>query len=135
MSVETMVSAARDALDKAYAPYSHFHVAACVLSESGKHYLGVNVENASYPETLCAESGAIAAMVAAGERVIHGLVIVSSGPLPCAPCGGCRQKISEFASKDLVVHMYGQGEQQRVMPFADLLPYSFSSQCWGGTSL
>ena len=81
----------------AHAPYSGFKVGAALRVSSGKTFVGCNVENAAYPEGTCAEAGAIAAMVAAGESQIEEIFIVAGGSEPISPCGGCRQKISEFS--------------------------------------
>ncbi len=85
--------------ERAHAPYSGYRVGVALLDDLGNTWLGCNVENASYPEGCCAETAAIAAMVAGGGRRIRELSVVGghAGPEPCAPCGGCRQRISEFA--------------------------------------
>ena len=92
-----LIAAARAVRARAYAPYSNHAVGAAVLDEHGRIHAGCNVENAAYPEGTCAEAGAIAAMVAAGSRHIAAMAIAGPGPALCTPCGGCRQKIREFA--------------------------------------
>ncbi|MER3451312.1 MAG: cytidine deaminase [Thermus sp.] len=109
--------------ERAYAPYSRFPVAALVVSSSGRVYAGVNVENASFPLSLCAERSAVAAMVAAGERAINRVYLYSpQGPIP--PCGACRQVLAEFALPGAEVVALGpQGVETR--PLAELLPWTF----------
>ncbi len=89
--------------ERAYAPYSGFKVGAAVRAESGRVHLGVNVENAAYPEGTCAEAGAIAAMVAAGDGRIMEVAVIADAPRPVPPCGGCRQKLAEFAGPEVRV--------------------------------
>lgn len=123
MELET---AARAVRENAYAPYSGFLVGAALRGASGAVYAGCNVENAAYPESTCAEAGAIAAMVAAGEtRIIEAFVIADS-PEPVSPCGGCRQKLAEFAAPDVPVTLATlSGAMQRTTVGA-LLPGAFS---------
>ena len=104
-----LFAAAREAFDKAYAPYSNFRVGAALRSGSGAIYSGGNVENAAYPIGNCAEASAIAAMVAAGERTILEAAVVAAGDRLCTPCGGCRQRLAEFAGPDLKVHLLQSG--------------------------
>lgn len=91
--------------EKAYAPYSHFLVGACLEAENGELFVGCNVENASYGLTICAESSAITAMVAAGLRSIKQIVVVVEGPKISGCCGACRQRIYEFSSVDTLIHL------------------------------
>ena len=84
--------AAHQVRTNAYAPYSGFKVGAALKSEKGNIFVGVNVENAAYPEGTCAEAGAIAALIAAGDKFIVEVYVVADCPLPVPPCGGCRQK-------------------------------------------
>lgn len=97
-----LIAAAQDALTKAYAPYSGHPVGAALLASDGNIYSGCNVENAAYPLGACAEAGAIGGMVMAGARRIEHVVIVGPGEKACTPCGGCRQKIYEFAADSAV---------------------------------
>jgi cytidine deaminase len=99
-----LVTAAREAREHAYAPYSNYQVGAALLSGSGQIFTGCNVENASYGLCLCAERSAVAAMIATGERAIRAIAIVTDGPVPGPPCGMCRQVLAEFAD-DLPVHL------------------------------
>ncbi len=89
--------------ENAYAPYSKFKVGAALRSTSGAVHVGCNVENVAYPEGTCAEAGAIAAMVAAGETAIAEIAVIADSPKPVSPCGGCRQKMAEFAEGDVNV--------------------------------
>jgi cytidine deaminase len=123
---DPLITAAVAARRRAYAPYSRFLVGAAVRAEDGSIHAGCNVENAAYPEGTCAEAGAIAAMVLAGARRIVEVVIAGGGDLPCPPCGGCRQKLREFAgpgTKVLIVNPEGRLLLSRRLE--DLLPDSF----------
>lgn len=91
--------------ENAHAPYSGFKVGAAVRVASGRVYVGCNVENAAYPEGTCAETGAIAAMVAAGETELSEVAIIAEGTEPISPCGGCRQRLAEFGGPDTLVIM------------------------------
>src|SRR3954454_20299086 len=102
-----LLSAARAAQVNAHAPYSHFPVGAALRTPSGRIFVGCNVENASYPLGTCAEAGAIAAMAAAGERAIEVILTIADGDMLATPCGGCRQKIREFATPSTVIHVAG----------------------------
>ena len=88
---------ARAVRENAHAPYSKFKVGAAVRTVTGKEFVGCNVENSAYPQGTCAEAGAIAAMIAAGEKEIAEICIVADSPSPVSPCGGCRQKLAEFS--------------------------------------
>ena len=111
----------------AYAPYSRFKVGAAIRSASGIVYAGCNVENVAYPEGTCAEAGAIAAMVAAGETQIAEVCVIADSPEPVPPCGGCRQKIAEFAAQDVIVTLCTTDGKSKVMTVADLLPGVFTA--------
>ena len=110
---------------QAYAPYSGFQVGAALRGEAGLIFTGVNVENIAYPEGTCAEAGAIAALCAAGGRQIRAIAIIADAPEPVAPCGGCRQKIAEFAAPDLIVTMATTSGLIRQLPMRELLPGAF----------
>ena len=110
---------------RAHAPYSKFHVGAAVRSEDGSIHGGCNVENAAYPQGTCAEAAAIAAMVAAGGKRILECVVIGPGPELITPCGGCRQKLREFATDDLPVHLCGPDGLHRTVTLGQLLPMSF----------
>jgi cytidine deaminase len=121
-----LLKTARAARTQAYANYSHFKVGAAILADDGKIYAGANVENASYPEGQCAETSAIGAMITGGGRRIREILIIADGPLLCTPCGGCRQRIREFADDETLVHIAGPEGHRQTFRFADLLPVSFS---------
>lgn len=112
----------------AHAPYSRFPVGAALRAPSGKVFVGCNVENAAFPQGTCAEAGAIAAMVAAGERAIAVILTVADGEALATPCGGCRQKIREFAVADTRVHVAGPEGVRRSYTMDELLPDSFGPQ-------
>jgi cytidine deaminase len=117
--------AALAAQQAAYAPYSSFAVGAAIRSASGAIYSGCNVENASYPEGWCAETSAIAAMIAAGEREILEVCVVGGDDAPITPCGGCRQRLAEFGGPEMRVHS-GDAEGMRgCWTLAELLPAAF----------
>lgn len=113
--------------ENAWAPYSQFKVGAAIRAASGAVYAGCNVENVAYPEGTCAEAGAIAAMVAAGDTVIAEVLVIADSPDPVPPCGGCRQKIAEFAAPDVVVTLCTTDGQSRAVTVADLLPGVFTA--------
>jgi cytidine deaminase len=123
-ALDLLVEAARRAMANAYAPYSGFSVGAAVMADSGAVYEGCNVENASYPVSMCAERGAIAAAVSAGERAFTAIAIVASGGAPCPPCGMCRQALYEFGP-DLDVILDSPEGSRMVYRLADLLPHAF----------
>jgi cytidine deaminase len=112
----------------AHAPYSGFRVGAAVRAASGSIYTGCNVENASFPEGICAEAAAIGAMVAAGEREIVEVLTVADGDDVTTCCGGCRQRISEFAAPDVPVHAAGPDGVRRTFTINELLPASFGRE-------
>jgi len=120
-----LLSAARQARKKAYAPYSRFHVGAAVLGPKGKIYSGCNVENASFGLTCCAERNAIFAMAAAGETEIRELLVIGESEEFLPPCGACRQVIAEFAAPSTVVHMCNRAGACRDSTVGELLPFIF----------
>ena len=121
----TLMDDARAARPLAYAPYSNFHVGAAIRAASGRIYQGVNVENAAYPQGTCAEAGAIAAMILGGDTRILEVAVVADATVPVSPCGGCRQKLAEFAGPDVPVHMANLKGDARTMTMAELLPGAF----------
>jgi cytidine deaminase len=123
----SLVDAARDVREKAYAPYSKFKVGAALKAASGTVYQGCNVENVAYPEGTCAEAGAIAAMVAGGDTEIAEIAVIADSPKPVSPCGGCRQKIAEFAGPDVKVTLATMDGIIHETTVADLLPGSFDA--------
>jgi len=122
----TLFETALAARENAHAPYSGFKVGAAIRTEDGRVFAGCNVENAAYPEGTCAEAGAIAAMVAAGARGIAEVLVVADASVPVTPCGGCRQKLAEFAAADTPVILAGlKGELTRTT-IGTLLPGAFA---------
>lgn len=125
---DRLLRAARDAQTRAYAPYSKFAVGAAVIDENGNVHAGCNVENAAYPEGVCAEAGAFSAMVLAGGRQVRALAVIGDGNGLVTPCGGCRQKLREFAAADTPV-LVGDRERVRAeFTLAQLLPSSFGPE-------
>ena len=131
---EKLIRSAFDVLDNSYAPYSGFNVAAAILSDSGKIYTGVNVENASYPAGICAECNAVSNMVSCGDKNIKAIAIVSRDTKApegkdggyTSPCGICRQVLREFSDpKELRVFMAKSVTDFKVRSLEDLLPESF----------
>ncbi|WP_298854437.1 cytidine deaminase [uncultured Ruegeria sp.] len=119
--------AALSVRENAYAPYSNFKVGAALRSSSGQVYSGCNVENVAYPEGTCAEAGAIAAMVAAGEQELSEVYVVASSPQPVPPCGGCRQKLAEFGKCDVKVTLATVDGAEFETTIGDLLPGAFDA--------
>jgi cytidine deaminase len=122
-----LLQAATAVRERAYAPYSRFKVGAALRSTNGTVHVGCNVENVAYPEGTCAEAGAIAAMIAAGDTAIAEVLVIADSPDPVPPCGGCRQKIAEFAAQDVRVTLCTTDGKQKVMTVADLLPGVFTA--------
>lgn len=123
----SLMNAAREVRENAYAPYSKFKVGAAIRSASGTVYTGCNVENVAYPEGTCAEAGAIAAMVAAGETRLVEVTVIADSPSPVPPCGGCRQKLAEFADADVPVVLATTDGGRLETTVGDLLPGRFDA--------
>jgi cytidine deaminase len=123
--IECMLSAARAARDRAHAPYSGFAVGAALLDEHGRIHAGCNIENAAYPQGLCAEASALAHLVTAGGRRVAAAVVVGEALQPLTPCGGCRQKLREFASDDTPVIAADLRSVRARFTLGELLPASF----------
>ncbi len=119
--------AARAVRENAYAPYSNFKVGAALLADDGRVYVGCNVENVAYPEGTCAEAGAIAAMIASGAHRIVEAYVIADSPDPVPPCGGCRQKLSEFAARDVAVTLATTDGSEFKTTVGDLLPGAFDA--------
>jgi cytidine deaminase len=124
---DRLLEAAKNARRNAYAPYSQYQVGAALVDEIGRVHTGCNVENAAFPEGTCAEANAIAAMIAAGGRRIAAIAVAGGRDTlePCTPCGGCRQKIAEFAdpaTRILLLDATGAVQERGI---DDLLPDSF----------
>jgi cytidine deaminase len=119
---------ADDALTKAYVPYSNFPVGACLVTKTGQTYQGVNIENASYGLTNCAERTAIFKAVSEGARDFQHLVIAGHTPAPISPCGACRQVMAEFCAPDMPVTLVGEQGVIKETTVAELLPYAFTEK-------
>ena len=127
MELETVMNAAREASERAYAPYSNFRVGAAILTEGGILHAGCNVENASYGLAICAERNAAAAMVLANleGHEVRLVAIFSPDAAPCFPCGACRQVLREFGCKEVVVV---DASGLRCYPFEEILPHAFGPE-------
>jgi cytidine deaminase len=126
-----LFEAARDAMSRAYAPYSKFPVGAAIRADDGKVYLGANIENLSFPQGWCAEPTAIGAMVMGGAKKIVEMAVIAEKLALCPPCGGCRQKIAEFAGPETRVYLCDDQGVQKVMTMEELLPFSFQTEILG----
>ncbi|MDV7145050.1 cytidine deaminase [Tropicimonas sp. TH_r6] len=128
MTDNPLIDTAKAVRENAHAPYSNFKVGAALRTASGAIHAGCNVENVAYPEGTCAEAGAIAAMAAAGEYGIAEVAVIADSPAPVPPCGGCRQKLKEFAMDgDVKVTMATMDGAIKVMTVSELLPGAFSA--------
>lgn len=123
--IQRLFDAARAARGHAYAPYSNFRVGAALLDEQGRIHAGCNVENAAYPQGVCAEAGALSALVLAGGRAVRAVLVVGAGSAPCTPCGGCRQKLREFGDDSLPVLVADPSGLRARFTLGELLPASF----------
>ncbi len=123
--LSALFEAAKAAQARAYVPYSRFRVGAALRDEHGAVHAGCNVENAAYPVGNCAEASAIAAMVLAGGRRIAEALVIGDGTELCTPCGGCRQRLREFAAGSVRVHVAGPEGVRRSFTLEELLPASF----------
>jgi cytidine deaminase len=120
---DELVAAARSAMDRAYAPYSRFHVGAAILAD-GRVFTGQNIENASYPVAVCAERNAVARMIDEGLRRIEAVAVVTGGDVPTPPCGACRQVLWEFG-RECTVTCETTGGARETWTLAELLPHAF----------
>ena len=119
---------AKAVMQKAYAPYSKFKVGAAIYDENGNYHVGCNVENAAYPIGNCAEASAISAMIASNGNKIIAISVTGFGDLLCTPCGGCRQRIREFASFNTPIIIGNEKEIKKIFTLEELLPYSFGPE-------
>ena len=115
-------------LEKAYVPYSKFPVAALLIDNNGKKHKGVNVENASFGLTLCAERNAITTAATENMKKIKVLVVTGKTPEPISPCGACRQVIREFSDNDTVIILANKDKKYKITSLEELLPYSFGPE-------
>jgi cytidine deaminase len=123
---ELMIKEANRTLQYSYAPYSNYAVAACVCSEDDRLFTGVNVENSSYGLTICAETSAICQMISAGPRKIKSIVLMAGNNMLCAPCGACRQFISEFSTSATRIHLCDKKRILETVGISELLPMAFT---------
>lgn len=125
---KALFDAAEAVRQRAHVPYSKFAVGAAILADDGEIYAGCNVENAAYPQGNCAEASAIAIMIAAGARRIKRIYVTGPGKDPVTPCGGCRQRIREFADLDVTVISHGVAGAPLGNTIGELLPHSFGPE-------
>jgi len=126
-----LMAAAAAVRARAYAPYSKFAVGAAILDDAGALHVGCNVENAAYPQGQCAEASAIGAMVSTGGRQISAIAVAGPDGVQCTPCGGCRQRIREFAGPDTPVLICDANGLLARHSLAELLPASFGPETLG----
>ena len=126
-TLDQLMDAAREAANRAYAPYSNFRVGAAILTAGGAVHAGCNVENASYGLSICAERNAATSMVSADpdDRRIVSVAVFSPNAAPCFPCGACRQFLREFGCGEVVVE---DASGLRRYPFEEILPNSFGPE-------
>ena len=125
---EELFKMATSIMEKAYAPYSKFKVGAAILDNNDDYHVGCNIENAAYPIGNCAEASAIAAMIASNGKKIKAIAITGYGDLLCTPCGGCRQRIREFASLETRIIVGNEKKIKRIFTLSELLPSSFGPE-------
>jgi homotetrameric cytidine deaminase len=123
-----LLALAREAAGRAYAPYSKFPVGAALRTTDGRRFAGANVENAAYPQGQCAEASAIGALVAGGGGEIAEVVVAAPSAELCTPCGGCRQRLREFAPDDAPIHLVDLARVRRTTSLGELLPLSFGPE-------
>jgi cytidine deaminase len=125
---DKLIELAKEAREKAYVPYSHFKVGACVLTDDGKTYQGCNIENASYGLTNCAERTALFSAYANGDRKLKAIAVVADTEGPVSPCGACRQVMLELGGEDMIVILSNMKGDYAVVTVKDLLPGAFTSK-------
>ena len=125
---EKLFKAAKLVRDNAHVPYSKFKVGVALLTEDKSIVVGCNVENAAYPQSQCAEASAIGNLISKGFLSIKEVVVVGSGNLLCSPCGGCRQRLREFSSLDVSIHMCNSEGHLKTSSLKELLPDSFGPE-------
>ena len=128
MSESNYIAATKEAMNKAYVPYSNYQVGALIVTKNGNTYSGCNVENASYPLGNCAEAAAIASMVLAGEKYIRMIYVMTKNDEGGIPCGGCRQRIREFSDENTQIMMCSPDGVQNRINLSELLPNSFGPE-------
>jgi homotetrameric cytidine deaminase len=128
LGADALVAAAREAMGRAYAPYSRFRVGAALRAEDGSIHAGANVENSAYPQGQCAEASAIGVLVAAGRTKVLEAAVIADSPEICVPCGGCRQRLRELMPLDGTVHLCSATGERRTATLVELLPMSFGPE-------
>lgn len=128
---DNLFEAARSAMAFCHAPYSQFPVGAAIRAEDGKVYVGANIENVAFPEGWCAETTAISHMVMAGAKQIVEIAVIAEKLALCSPCGGCRQRIKEFATRDTKIYLCDETGIKKTMTMMELLPHSFETEVIG----
>ncbi|MFT4163074.1 cytidine deaminase [Shinella sp.] len=126
-----LFEAARAAMRLAYAPYSKFPVGAAIRAEDGKIYAGANIENISFPQGWCAEPTAISQMIMGGAKTIVEMAVIAEKLPLCPPCGGCRQKIAEFAAAKTPIYLCDETGVKKTMTMEELLPHGFATDTIG----
>ncbi|MBW8448018.1 MAG: cytidine deaminase [Arenimonas sp.] len=126
-----LFEAARDATKFAHAPYSKFPVGAAIRADDGRIYTGANIENLSFPQGWCAEPTAIGCMIMGGAKKIVEMAVIAEKMALCPPCGGCRQKIAEFAEAGTKIYLCDEVGVQKTMTMDELLPFSFKTDILG----
>ncbi|PWI56881.1 cytidine deaminase [Sulfoacidibacillus thermotolerans] len=127
-----LLQQAQTVRENAYVPYSQFAVGAAIQTDSGTVFTGCNVENASYGLTNCAERSAVFRMIASGERKIRAIAVIADAPRPIAPCGACRQVLSEFGSENTIVLLANVAGERLQTTLGELLPYAFVKEDLNG---
>jgi len=125
---EKLFKAAKTVRERAHVPYSNFKVGAAFLTENNSIIVGCNVENAAYPQSQCAEASAIGNFISHGYKKIIEIVVIGSGDKLCSPCGGCRQRLREFSTLDVPIHMCNVDGHIKTSTLGDLLPDSFGPE-------
>ena len=128
MNEENYIEATKEAMSKAYVPYSNYPVGALIVTNNGNTYSGCNVENASYPLGNCAEASAIASMILGGEKKIKTIYVMTKNDEGGIPCGGCRQRIREFSDENTQIMMCSPDGVQNRINLSELLPNSFGPE-------
>lgn len=126
-SLRSLFDAALGARARSYAPYSNFAVGAALRGVGGRVFTGANIENSAYPLGMCAEAGAISAMVMAGERAVAEILVVADSAVAITPCGACRQRLAEFGAPDIKVHAADLAGWRATFTLGDLLPEAFGA--------
>lgn len=124
---DDLFQAARDAMRRCHAPYSQFPVGAALRDENGAIHAGANIEVASFPEGWCAETTAIGHLIMAGARRITEVAVIAEKKVACTPCGGCRQRLAEFAGPETKIHLCDMNGIVQTVTMGELLPYAFDS--------